>query len=62
MAYMVNRGFKRLMVAVVQSLMVTMAVVLLEIEQEIGHNMEFMAQAVVAAQEEQILAVKEVQV
>jgi hypothetical protein len=60
MAYTLNRGFKRLMVVVVQSLMDTRAAVLLEIEQEIGHNMEFMVQAAAAVQVEQILEVKEV--
>ena len=62
MAYMANRGFKRLMVVVVQSLMVIMVVVLLTIEQALGHNMEFMVQVVAEVQEEQILEVKEVRV
>jgi hypothetical protein len=60
MVYTLNRGLKRLMVVVVQSLMDTMAAVLLEIEQEIGRNMEFMVQVAVVVQVEQILEVKEV--
>jgi hypothetical protein len=59
-AYMVNRGFKHHMVADVLLLMVIMAAVLLEIEQVLGHNMEFMVQVVAVAQEERILEVKEV--
>jgi hypothetical protein len=62
MLRMVNLGWEPHMVADVLLLMVIMEVVLLQIEKVLGHNMEFMVQAVAEVQDEQIRVVREVQV